>query len=58
MSVYEERFIFSCVYRRFNMEQEIRRAESKTAGRATEAGITEAGASVEMLPPFIIGSTS
>ena len=58
MSVYEERFIFSCVYRRFNMEQGIRRAEGKTAGRATETGITEAGASVEMLPPFIIGSTS
>lgn len=51
MAVYEERFIFSCVYRRFNMEQEIRRAESKTAGRATETGITEAGASATMLPP-------
>lgn len=51
MSVYEERFIFSCVYRRFNMEQGIRRAESKTAGRATETGITEAGASQPMLPP-------
>ena len=58
MSVYEERFIFSCVYRRFNMEQGIRRAESKAAGRTREQGITEAGASVEMLPPFIIGSTS
>ena len=58
MSVYEERFIFSCVYRRFNMEQGICRAESNAADRATETGITEAGASVEMLPPFIIGSTS
>ena len=58
MSVYEERFIFSCVYRRFNMEQEIRRAESKAAGRTREQGITEAGASQPMLPPFIIGSTS
>ena len=53
MSVYEERFIFSCVYRRFNMEQGIRRAESKTAGRATETGITEAGASQPMLPPAL-----
>lgn len=51
MSVYEERFIFSCVYRRFNMEQGIRRVESKATGRATETGITEAGASQPMLPP-------
>ena len=30
MSVYEERFIFSCVYRRFNMEQEIRRGKQNS----------------------------
>ena len=54
MSVYEERFIFSCVYRRFNMEQEIRRAESKAAGRTREQGITKAGTSVTMLPPAVM----
>ena len=53
MSVYEERFIFSCVYRRFNMEQGVHHVESKAAGRATETGITEAGASQPMLPPAL-----
>ena len=51
MSVYEERFIFSCVYRRFSTEQGIRRVESKAAGRTREQGITKAGASATMLPP-------
>lgn len=54
MSVYEESFIFSCVYRRFNMEQGIRRAESKAAGRTREQGITEAGTSATMLLPYLL----